>query len=64
MATEPQAFLDEVNAAYARLRADARAWEEELAERQLWDHAIGDGLETDGTEIRCCSMKRRKQRLY
>jgi len=50
MATPPEAFLDEVNAAYARLRADRRAWEEELAERQLWDCALGDGLETDGTE--------------
>ena len=45
MAIQPEAFLDEVNAAYARLRADPRAWEEELAERQLWDRTLADGLE-------------------
>jgi len=45
MATPPEAFLDEVNAAFARLRADPRAWEEELAERQLWDFSLADGLE-------------------
>ena len=45
MATLPEAFLDEVNAAYARLRADPEAWDEELAERRLWDRTIGDGLE-------------------
>jgi len=28
-------FLDEVNAAFARLRADPDAWKEELAERRL-----------------------------
>ena len=28
---------------------DPKAWKEELAERQLWDYALGDGLETDGT---------------
>jgi hypothetical protein len=45
MATQPEEFLEEVNAAYARLRADPKAWQEELAERQLWDRALRDGLE-------------------
>ena len=38
-------FLDEVNAAYARLRADPKAWKEELAERKDWDGTLMDGLE-------------------
>jgi hypothetical protein len=37
-------FLDEVNAAYALLRNDPRAWKEEQAERVLWDKALADGL--------------------
>ena len=45
MATRPEAFLDEVNAEYARLRADTRAWQEELTERQLWDLSLADGLQ-------------------
>ncbi|MGH7971402.1 MAG: toxin-antitoxin system protein [Limisphaerales bacterium] len=40
-------FLDEVNAAYARLRTDPKAWKEELAERQIWDRALGDGIEKE-----------------
>jgi hypothetical protein len=30
---------------YARLRADKKAWAEELKERALWDKTLGDGLE-------------------
>jgi predicted DNA-binding protein len=37
-------FLDEVNAAYARLRSDPKAWKEEEAERALWDKTLADGL--------------------
>jgi predicted DNA-binding protein len=40
-------FLDEVNAAYARLRADPVAWKEELAERQDWNGTLMDGLENE-----------------
>jgi hypothetical protein len=40
-------FLDEANAAYARLRADPQAWAEELEERRLWDNTLMDGLEDD-----------------
>jgi hypothetical protein len=40
-------FLDEVNAAYATLRNDPQAWEEELAERALWDRALDDGLKDE-----------------
>jgi hypothetical protein len=38
-------FLDEVNAAYARLKADPVAWAEELEERALLDGTLLDGLD-------------------
>jgi predicted DNA-binding protein len=37
-------FLDEVNAAYAALRSDPKAWKEEQAERAPWDKTLADGL--------------------
>lgn len=42
---ERQRFWDEVNAGYARLRADPQAWKAELEERALWDTTRMDGLE-------------------
>lgn len=33
-------FLDEANAAYARLKSDPEAWEEELAEREQSEHCF------------------------
>ena len=38
-------FFAELNAAYARLQADPAAWEEELAERALWETTLADGLD-------------------
>jgi hypothetical protein len=38
-------FLQEANAAFARLKRDPKAWREELEERAAWDVTIGDGLE-------------------
>ena len=38
-------FLEECNRAYARLRANPKAWAEELAERKVWDVTLADGLE-------------------
>ena len=38
-------FYAEFNAAFERLRADPVAWEEELAERALWERTLGDGLD-------------------
>lgn len=38
-------FFDECDRAYARLKSDPKAWAEELAERELWDAVLGDGLE-------------------
>lgn len=40
-------FFEQLNAGYAELRADPQAWAEELAERQLWDATLMDGLDPD-----------------
>jgi predicted DNA-binding protein len=40
-------FLDQVNEAYSRMRANPKAWKDELAERQLWEGTLMDGLETE-----------------
>ena len=40
-------FLDEVNAAFAKLRGDRKAWKEERAERARWDKTLNDGLENE-----------------
>lgn len=40
-----QCILEQANAAYAALRADAEAWREEQLERQHWDGTLADGLE-------------------
>jgi predicted transcriptional regulator len=40
-----QQFFKELNASYAALKADPQAWAEELAERELWDATLADGLE-------------------
>lgn len=42
-----QQFLEGANADYARLRRDPAAWADELTERQLWDQALLDGLESN-----------------
>ena len=39
-----QRFLEGLNAAYAELRADSRAWEATLEERRAWDVTLADGL--------------------
>jgi predicted transcriptional regulator len=38
-------FYAEFNAAFERLRADPAAWEDELAERALWETTLADGLD-------------------
>lgn len=37
-------LLDEINTAFARLKADPAAWQEELGEREAWDDTLGDGI--------------------
>ena len=39
-----QRFLEQVNAAYATLRADRRAWDAIEGERRDWDVTLADGL--------------------
>ena len=40
-------FLDEVTAAYARLKFDPVAWKSELDERLVLEGTLMDGLETE-----------------
>lgn len=40
-------FLEEANAAFAALRSNPEAWDEEQQERDLWDQTAGDGLERE-----------------
>jgi len=40
-----QRFLAGLNADFAALPKNKAAWEDELAERKLWDAALTDGLE-------------------
>lgn len=40
-----QRFWEQTNAAYAALRADPEAWQEELQERRDWEATLADGLE-------------------
>lgn len=37
-----QRFLEEANQAFAALRNDPEAWQEELEERLAWDITLGD----------------------
>jgi hypothetical protein len=39
-----QRFLEQVNAAYATLRADRRSWDAIEGERRDWDATLADGL--------------------
>ena len=38
-------FLHQANKAYKDLRQDKTAWQKELAERDLWDSTLYDGLD-------------------
>ena len=38
-------FLEAANRAYATLRNDPDAWQEEQAERHLWDATVADDVE-------------------
>ncbi len=44
---ERQCFLAGVNADFAALRNNPHAWQEEQAERALWDGTLADGLTDD-----------------
>jgi hypothetical protein len=40
-------YFRELNESFTRLQADPKAWEQELAERQLWDATNSDGLDRE-----------------
>ena len=42
-----QYVLEETNRAYAALRSDAEAWQEEQEERAAWEATISDGTEAE-----------------
>ena len=50
LADEPSAerhLLSETNRAYAALKANPHAWQDERRERALWDGTLADGLESE-----------------
>jgi hypothetical protein len=49
-------FFEEMDAGYAALRADPKAWADAEAERKLWDVTLMDGLNSNErwTEDGCC----------
>lgn len=40
-------FFEELDAGYAELRADPKAWAEHIAERKQWDATLMDGQAPD-----------------
>jgi len=42
---DAERFVDECNGAYAQLKADPLSWEQEIAEREVWDVTLADGLQ-------------------
>jgi predicted transcriptional regulator len=42
-----QKFLEEANIAFAALRNNPQAWDEERQEREIWEQSIQDGLERE-----------------
>ena len=43
-------FLESLNEDFATLRARPEDWEEEMAERRLWEQTLSDGLIADGNK--------------
>ena len=40
-------FWKQTNEAFAALKADPEAWADEIAERELWERTIADGVEQE-----------------
>jgi hypothetical protein len=56
-------FFEQVNAGYAELRSDPKAWAEHQAELKQWDATLMDGLDSDENwtdDGRCPTPKERK----
>lgn len=57
-----QVFFEQLNAGYAELRADPKAWAEQMAERDDWDATLQDGLDQERwTDDGCCTDSRDKE---
>lgn len=54
-----KAFLEDVNAAYARVRADEAEWRTVEDERAAWDVALRDGLSEPAPAARTARHSRR-----
>jgi hypothetical protein len=44
--TDRRQLLDKTNRAYALLKKDRKAWQEEQQERTLWESTLTDGLDS------------------
>jgi predicted transcriptional regulator len=55
-----QSFLEQVNAACARLRADPDEWKSVEAERREWDATLADGLTVSEARSTYRPTRRRK----
>lgn len=42
-----RAFLEGLNEDFSALKADEEEWDDELAERALWDKTLLDGVESE-----------------
>lgn len=42
-----QKFLAETNQAFQKLREDRNVWRDEIAEREIWEQTLVDGIEKD-----------------
>ena len=40
-------FLRAANADFALLKGDAKAWKQEVGERELWEQTVGDGISAE-----------------
>ncbi len=40
-------MLEATNEAFSTLKADKKAWKEELRERELWENTLADGVEPE-----------------
>lgn len=40
-------LLEATNQAFAELKADKGAWDEETAERELWENTLSDGVDNE-----------------
>lgn len=57
-----QRFLEQVNAAYAALKADSGTWEAIEDERRVWDVTLPDGLAVAEGRARYEARPSRKRR--